>query len=108
MKLLTAFLLLMTLTAQAHVFDCRDGDETETLILEDHSAQIHDLTLINMMDVDHRFEYRGYIFINDPWFDFTIDTKMVDGEAGYARLWAHELQYGQTTLSKFYECVPRQ
>ncbi len=108
MKLFTALMLTAALSAQAHVFDCRDGDVTDTLILDDHSAKILDLTLINMMPVDHSFQYRGYSFINDPWYDFTIDTNMVDGKAGYADLRSHELQYGQTVISKFYDCQPRQ
>ncbi len=108
MKTITTLLLFTTLTAQAHVFDCRDGDVIDTLVLDDHSAKILDVTLINMMEVDHSFQYRGYTFINDPWYALTIDTEMVDGKDGYAQLRAHELQYGQTIVSKFYQCTLRQ
>ncbi len=112
MKMLIAALVVIifttSLTAQARDFECRDGDEIDTMVLEDHSVKIQGLTLINMMDVDYSFQYRGYSFINDPWYDFTIDSQMLKGSAGYAQLRAHELQYGETVVSKFYECTPKE
>ncbi len=108
MKMLIALLVFASFTVQARVFDCRYGDEVDTMVLEDHSVMILDLTLINMMDVNFEYQYRGYSFINDPWYDFTIDSNMLKGQAGYAQLRAHELQYGQTVISKFYECTPKE
>ncbi|MES2526872.1 MAG: hypothetical protein V4598_07280 [Bdellovibrionota bacterium] len=107
MKLVILVLALMSFSVQARVFECRYGDEVDTMVLEDHSVKILDLTLINMMDVNFEYQYRGYSFINDPWYDFTIDSQMLKGNAGYAQLRAHELQYGETVLSKFYECTPK-
>ncbi len=107
MKIFAALLLFVTLSAQAHVFDCQSGDETETLVLEDNSAQILDITLINMLGVVWDLPFRGYTFINDPWFDLLVSTEMLEGKAGRAELRAHELQHGQTILSKYYHCTPR-
>lgn len=107
MKLLIACLLFVTFAAQARVFECRDGEEVETLTINNNIAKIQDYTLKNMLRVDWNLPIRVYSFINDPWFNLEVDTPMLNGHKGYARLEAHELTYGNIVYSKFYECTPK-
>ncbi len=102
-----ALLLMMTLNVYALVFNCQDGEQVETLVLEDHSAIINGIELINMMNMDWELPYRVYTRIGDPWFDLELDINIMSGKEGYASLRGHELHYGQTTMSKFYQCTPK-
>lgn len=107
MKIVLVMILMVTFSAQARVFECRDGDEVDTLVLEKHQAVIRDITLINMLRVDWDNRLRSFSLIGDPWFDLEVDTEMLKGKHGYAYLKSFELQRGQIVFSKFYECIPR-
>lgn len=98
---------LISMNVSAHVFECRDGDNVDTLVLTDNEVRVLDFTLINMMDVNRDLPYRDYSFINDPWYDFLAEVQMLDGKEGYAELRGHELQYGETTFARYYWCTPK-
>ncbi len=95
---------LMTFNAYAAIYDCRDGDSVDRLILENHSVQVLGVKMINMMEIDWNLPYRGYARIGDPWYALDVDMDMMNGKSGYAILRAHELQYGRTVVSKYYQC----
>lgn len=105
-RIITGLFLFLTVNASAVVFDCQDGEEVETLILETHSASILGVTMINMMPVDWNIPYRGYARIGDPWYALDVDMNMARGKEGYATLQAHELREGTVVVSKFYQCTP--
>lgn len=107
MKLIFVFMLMICSSAfAAKTFECRDGDEVDTLVLDKHQAKIRDLTLKNTLRVDWSNRLRSYALIMDPWFDFEVDTEMLKGQKGFAYLSAHNSR-GQMVYSKFYECNPR-
>jgi hypothetical protein len=106
MKILSIVVLLVSFSSFAGTFECRDGDDVDTLILDKHVAKIRDLTLKNMLRVDWNLRLRSFAFIGEPWFDLEIDTKMLKGEKGYAYLSALNSR-GQLVFSKYYDCNPQ-
>lgn len=86
-------------------FDCLVESKRKTLIITDHKVYFLNMTFTNMLPVseDAGLPYRSYAFINDPWYDVSIPTKMLSGTAGYINLLIAEPRRGRSS-STSYSC----
>ncbi len=101
--ILTLLFISFSAFSADQTFDCSWAEEKGVLVLNENHITFQDHTYTNMLAVDMDLEWRGYTFINDPWMDLTITSKMLNGKDGQALLTVTNLQTDDS-VSKGFEC----